>query len=53
MSTAESIRDMLPELWASMGMVEMGYGGCWVESDGRDMCLPPESGLLNNDGGYC
>ena len=53
MSTAESIRDMLPELRASMGIVEAGYGGCKVESDGRDMCLPLEGGLLNKDGGYC
>ena len=53
MSTAESMREMLLVLRAFIGARELGYGGCIIESDGSDMCLPPMNGLLNDDCGYC
>jgi hypothetical protein len=49
MSTAESTRDMLSEPRASMGVTELEYGGCIDGLTGRELCLPPKGGLLNDD----
>jgi hypothetical protein len=53
MSTAESTRDMLFGPRASIGTTELEHGGCMVELAGRELCLPPKGGLLNDDCGYC
>ena len=55
MSAAESMRDMLFVLMAMafVGVLELENGGCIIESDGRDICLPTTGELLNIACGYC
>lgn len=55
MSTAESTRNILFEQREPMGTLEPKHGGCMVEFDGRDICLPYKGVLLNVDCGcgYC